>query len=138
MFIGTLLFLDGQTSKTWKVSNKSMIFRISKNTGQKLLSYWSSNQRNPSRFCVVFLDSRNNAEFVTAVLVRCNSPASPVALPPQISKFPPSTHYSTALIKFRNNSALRMYRLTNSQAQPKCSVNILCCIPDDISLHHIT
>lgn len=89
--------------KTWKASNKSMIFRISKNVGQKLLSNWSSNQRNPSKFSVVFLDPRDNVEFITANRVSCNSPASLVALPPKTSKFSPSRHYSASLIKFRHN-----------------------------------
>lgn len=92
-----------KSRKPWKASNKSMIFRISKNIGQKLLSYWSWNQRNPFSFSVVFLGPRDNAEFLTEIHIRCNSPASHAALPPQISKSPLGTHYSTALTKFRHN-----------------------------------
>jgi len=31
-----------------------------------------------------------------------------------------------------------MYHLTTSQTQPKCSVNIICCIPDKSSSHYET
>jgi hypothetical protein len=115
-----------------------MIFGLSKNTGQKQLSYWSSNQRNSFTFPVVFHGPRDNAEFVTAILVRRNSPASHVTLPTQNSKFPPSTHYSTALTKFRHNYSLRMYHLATSQTQPKLSEYTLLYIRHQSSSHYQT
>jgi hypothetical protein len=68
-----------------------------------VLDCQSSNQPNSSKFSVVFLDPRDNAEFVTDIHIHCNPPVSSVTLPPTTSNFPPSTHYSTALIKFHHN-----------------------------------
>ena len=68
-----------------------------------VLVFQSSNQQNPSTFYLVFFGPRDSAEFAAEIHIRCNPPASHVALTSQVSKFPPRTHNSTALTKFRYN-----------------------------------